>query len=84
MLFRSVAAPTPVTTEKARNVSPEPVDVNVNLSYTKRVSPEVAEVVPYALLIFCAVVTATGSAEVPLIKPLSDATGPENVVWAMF
>jgi hypothetical protein len=42
-----------------------------------------AEVVANAALMFSAVVTARGEAEVPVSKPLLDTTGPENVVVAM-
>ena len=76
-------AAAPVTTEKALNVSPEPAAVNVNLSYTKRVSPVVADVVAYDELMFCAVVTEIGSVDVPPIKPFKDDTGPVNVVIAI-
>ena len=63
--------------------SPAPAPANVNLSYTKRVSPDVAVVVAYDELMFCAVVTTIGSVDVPPIKPFKDDTGPVNVVIAM-
>jgi hypothetical protein len=46
LIVPPAAAPAPVTTEKARNVSPEPVLVKAKRSYDKRVSPVVAEVEP--------------------------------------
>jgi hypothetical protein len=42
-----------------------------------------AEVVANAALMFSAVVTSIGEAEVPVSKPFCDTTGPENVVVAM-
>jgi hypothetical protein len=47
------------------------------------VSPVVAEVVPYELEMFCAVVTEMGLEDVPPMKPLADATGPVKDVCAM-
>jgi hypothetical protein len=83
LIVPPVAAPAPVTTENARSVSPEPVEVNAKRLYDRRVSPVVAEVVPYEELILPAVVTEMGSVEVPPMKPLFDATGPEKVVRAI-
>jgi hypothetical protein len=83
LIVPAAAAPAPVTTEKARRVSPEPVEVKANRLYDRRVSPVVADVVANAALTFCAVVTERGEAEVPVSKPLLDTTGPENVVVAM-
>jgi len=83
LIVPAVAAPAPVTIEKKRAVSPEPVEVKVNLLLIRRVSPVVAEVVANAELMFCAVVTARGEDTVPVEKPFCDTTGPENVVVAM-
>jgi hypothetical protein len=47
------------------------------------VSPVVAELVTNELDTLPAVVTAIGEVAEPEIKPLSDATGPENVVLAI-
>jgi hypothetical protein len=79
----AVAAFAPVTRVKARIVSPEPVELMVRRLKLRRVSPVVAELVAKLLLMFVAVVTLTGSSEVPTTKPFNELTGPEKVVVAI-
>ena len=83
MMVPAVAAFAPVTTENARSVSPDPVEVKAKRWYDRRVSPVVADVVPYELEMLPAWVTEIGADEVPPMKPFSEVTGPENVVDAI-